>query len=91
MIKILILNAAFYVYGNIRLKEISIFNSFEQIQVNTISGLAFFGWAARPFSTNKYSQLAISSNGRPFLFFLDFHNFDNAAFKLNPTKRMLLK
>ena len=32
---------AFYIYGNIRLKEISILNSFEQIQENTISGSAF--------------------------------------------------
>ena len=36
-----ILNTAVYIYGNIRLKEISILNSFEQIQENTISGSAF--------------------------------------------------
>ena len=41
IIQILILNTAFYIYGNIRLKEISIMNSFEQIQENTISGSAF--------------------------------------------------
>ena len=41
IIQILILNTAFYIYGNIRLKEISIMISFEQIQENTISGSAF--------------------------------------------------
>ena len=41
IIQILIVNTAFYTYCNIRLKEISIFNSFEQIQENTISGSAF--------------------------------------------------
>ena len=35
------MNTAFYIYGNIRLKEISILNSFEQIQENTIAGSAF--------------------------------------------------
>ena len=41
IIPILIVNTAFYIYGNKRLKEISILNSFEQIQENTISGSAF--------------------------------------------------
>ena len=41
IIKFLIFNTAFYIYGNIRLKEISIMNSFEQRQENTISGSAF--------------------------------------------------
>ena len=45
IIQILILNTAFYIYGNMRLKEIRILNLFEQIQENTISGLAFFGSA----------------------------------------------
>ena len=40
-IQILIMNTAFYIYGNIRVKEISILNSFEQIQENTITGSAF--------------------------------------------------
>ena len=35
------MKTAFYIYGNIRLKEISILNSFEQIQENTIAGSAF--------------------------------------------------
>ena len=35
------MNTEFYIYGNIRLKEISITNAFEQIQENTISGSAF--------------------------------------------------
>ena len=38
---ILIVNTAFYIYGNITLKEISILNSFEQIKENTIAGSAF--------------------------------------------------
>ena len=37
----LIVNTAFYIYGNIILKEINIMNLFEQIQENTISGSAF--------------------------------------------------
>ena len=37
----LIVNTAFYIYGNIILKQISILNSFEQIQENTISGSVF--------------------------------------------------
>ena len=41
IIQILIVNTAFYIYGNIRLIEISILNSFEQIQENIISGSAF--------------------------------------------------
>ena len=41
IVQILILNTAFYIYGNMRLKEISILNSFEQIQENTIAGSAF--------------------------------------------------
>ena len=40
-VQILIMNTAFYIYGNIRVKEISILNSFEQIQENTITGSAF--------------------------------------------------
>ena len=47
IIQNLILNTAFYIYGNMRLKDISIFNLFEQIQENTISGSAFS--AARPW------------------------------------------
>ena len=35
------MNTAFYIYGNIRLKEISIVNSFEQVQENIIAGSAF--------------------------------------------------
>ena len=41
IVQILIVNTAFYIYGNIRLKEISILNSFEHIQENTIAGSAF--------------------------------------------------
>ena len=35
------MSTAFYIYGNIRLKEISIMDAFEQIQENTIAGSAF--------------------------------------------------
>ena len=41
IIQILIVNVAFYIYSNIRLKEISILNSFEHKQENIISGSAF--------------------------------------------------
>ena len=44
IIQILILNTAFYIYGNMSLKDISILNLFEQIQENTISGSAFSAW-----------------------------------------------
>ena len=57
IIQILILNTAFYIYGNIRLKEISIMNSFEQIQENTISGSAFLarlGSSAVAFIPDPY-------------------------------------
>ena len=40
-IQILIVNTSFYRFGNIRLKEISILNLFEQIQEKTISDSAF--------------------------------------------------
>ena len=41
IIQILIVNTAFYIYGIIRLIEINMLNSFEQIQENIISGSAF--------------------------------------------------
>ena len=41
IVQILIVNTAFYISGNIRVKEISILNSFEQIQENTITGSDF--------------------------------------------------
>ena len=40
-VHILIVNTAFYIYSNIRVKEISILNSFEHIKENTITGSAF--------------------------------------------------
>ena len=40
-VQILIVNTAFYMYVNIRLKEISILDSFTQIQENIIAGSAF--------------------------------------------------
>ena len=51
IIQILIVNTAFYIYGNIRLIEISTLNSFEQIQENIISGLAFSARLGRGFHT----------------------------------------
>ena len=36
IVQILIVNTAFYIYGNIRLKEINILNSFEQIPVEEL-------------------------------------------------------
>ena len=43
IIQTLIVNTEFYIYGYIRVKEVSILNPFEQIQENTIhvSGSAF--------------------------------------------------
>ena len=41
IIQILIVNTAFNIYGNIRLKEICILNLLEQIQENIISGSPF--------------------------------------------------
>ena len=49
IIQILIVNTAFYIYGNIRFKEVSIVNSFEQ--ENTISDLAFSAWLGHGFHT----------------------------------------
>ena len=57
IIQILIENTAFYIYGNIRLKEISIMNAFEQIQENTIAGSAFFCSAARPWLSYPTNRL----------------------------------
>ena len=41
IIQILIVNTAFYIFGDIRFKEISLLNSFEQIQENIIAGSTF--------------------------------------------------
>ena len=41
VMQIIIVNTAFYIYENIKLKETSILNSFEHIQENTMSGSAF--------------------------------------------------
>ena len=41
IVQILIVNTAFYIHGNIRLKEISILNSFEKIQETILAGSAF--------------------------------------------------
>ena len=51
MVQMLIANTAFYIYDTIILKEISIVNSFEQIQENTISGSAFSVRLGRGFHT----------------------------------------
>ena len=57
IIQILIVNTTFNIYGNIRLKEISILNSFEQIQENIISGSPFsarLGSSAGAFIPDRY-------------------------------------
>ena len=41
IVQILIVNTAFYIFGDIRFKEVSILNSFEQIQEKIIAGSAF--------------------------------------------------
>ena len=41
IVQILIVNTEFYIYDNIRLKEICILNWFEQIKENSIAGSAF--------------------------------------------------
>ena len=59
IVQILIANTAFYISGNIRVKEISILNSFEQIQENTITGSAFsarLGSSAVAFIPDQYIQ-----------------------------------
>ena len=74
IVHILIVNTAFYIYGNIRLKEISILNWFEQIQENIIAGSAFsarLGFHTRPsairetpvfrfrFGKSRYPRLTV--------------------------------
>ena len=51
IVQILIVNTAFYIYGNIRLKEISILNLFEQIKENIIAGSASSAQLGRGFHT----------------------------------------
>ena len=65
IVQILIVNTAFYMYSNIRLKEISILNSFEQIQENTIAGSAFsarLGSSAVAFIPDLYSVFYVFFN-----------------------------
>ena len=59
IIQILIVNTAFYIYDNMKLKEISILNLFEQIKENTISGSAFFG-SARQLGRGFHTRPMIS-------------------------------
>ena len=59
IIQILIGNTAFYIYGDIRLKEISIMNAIEEIQVNTVSGSAFsaqLGSGMKPSDRNPVTE-----------------------------------
>ena len=51
IVQILIVNTAFYIFGDIRFKEISILNSSEQIQENIIAGSAFSARLGRGFHT----------------------------------------
>ena len=57
IVHILIVNTAFYIHGNIRLKEISILNWFEQIQENIIAGSAF---SARQLGRGFHTRPTIS-------------------------------
>ena len=57
IVQILIVNIALYIYGNIRVKEISILNPFEQIKENIIAGSAFFGSAGRPWLSYPTEEL----------------------------------
>ena len=62
-IQILIVNTVFYIYSNVRLKEISILNFFEQIQENIILGLTFsaqLGSSAVAFIPNLSERLNMS-------------------------------
>ena len=62
IIQMLIVNTAFYMYDSITLKEISIMNSFEEIQENT--RLFWLGSAARPWLSypTDFSSSVISDN-----------------------------
>ena len=51
IIQILIVNTAFYIHGNMRFKDISILNLFEQIQENALSGSAFSAQLGHGFHT----------------------------------------
>ena len=51
IVQILIVKTAFYISDNIGVKEISILNSSEQIQENTITGSAFSARLGRGFHT----------------------------------------
>ena len=65
IIQILIVNTAFNIYGNTRLKEISILNSFGQIQENIISGSAIsarLGSSAVAFIPDPHSDSVIRKN-----------------------------
>ena len=60
------MNTAFYIYGNMRLKEISILNSFGQIQENTIAGSAFsarLGSSAVAFIPDRPLRLLVEPAG----------------------------
>ena len=63
------MNTVFYIYDDIRLKEISIMNALEQIQENTVSGSAFSarqlgrGFHTRP--TEKGSETVHQQDSSP--------------------------
>ena len=72
IVQILIVNTALYIYGNIRLKEISILNSFEQILENNIAGLAFSAQLGRGFHTRPFSrcqQFTLTISWKQIIFF----------------------
>ena len=78
IVQILIVNTAFYIYGNIRLKEICILNSFEQIKENIIAGSAFsarLGSSAVAFIPDPpgHRRLPEDTPGHLYLVFILFH------------------
>ena len=66
-VQILIVNTASYIYSNIRVKEISVLNSFEQIKENTITGSAFS--ARLGSSAVAFIPDLLTSFGNSFFFF----------------------
>ena len=69
-----ILITAFYIYGNIRLKEICILNWFEQIKENSIAGSAFsarLGSSAVAFIPDRLSVVQWNSLQAPIATLID--------------------
>ena len=75
IVQILFVNTAFYIYGNIRLKEICILNSFEQIKENIIAGTAFsarLGSSAVAFIPDPYPNSLTDACSKAAFLLLQF-------------------